>query len=117
MVKPGTLLRDFGNTIERIAKERNCSVVKVYVGHGVNQLFHCAPNIPHYAKNKQVGECKPGMCFTIEPMINLGTHKAVTWPDNWTSATQDGRKSAQFGMKNLIVLLKQLLTRLQSTLS
>jgi len=97
MVKPGTLIRDFGNAIEAVAKERKCGVVKSYVGHGVNQLFHTAPNIPHYAKNKAVGECKPGMCFTIEPMINLGTHKGITWPDDWTSATVDGKKSAQFG--------------------
>lgn len=97
MVKPGTPIRDFGNAIEAVAKERNCSVVKTYVGHGVNQLFHCSPNIPHYAKNKAVGTCKEGMCFTIEPMINLGTHKDKTWPDDWTSVTQDGKFSAQFG--------------------
>lgn len=97
IVKPGTAFRDFGNAIEKVAKERNCSVVKSYVGHGVNQLFHTVPNIPHYAKNKAVGSCKPGMIFTIEPMINVGTHKDQTWPDNWTSSTQDGKKSAQFG--------------------
>lgn len=101
MVKPGVLFRDFGNTIEKHATSRNCSVVKAYVGHGVNQLFHTAPNIPHYAKNKAVGAAKAGMCFTIEPMINLGSHKDKTWPDDWTSTTQDGKRSAQFGKHEL----------------
>jgi methionyl aminopeptidase len=97
IVKPGTLFREYGSVIEKLAKNRDCSVIKTYCGHGINQLFHCAPNVPHYAKNKAVGQAKPGMCFTIEPMIALGTHKDKTWPDDWTSATQDGSWTAQFG--------------------
>lgn len=97
-VKPGTLIRDIGTPIEKVAKSRGCSVVKTYCGHGINQLFHCAPNVPHYAKNKAVGQAKPGVCFTIEPMISLGTHRDKTWPDDWTSVTQDGTRTAQFGM-------------------
>ncbi|KAK5745314.1 Methionine aminopeptidase 1 [Elasticomyces elasticus] len=96
LVKPGALFRDYGGVIEATAKERGCSVIKTYCGHGVNQLFHCAPNIPHYAKNKAVGEAKPGMCFTIEPMIALGSYKDKTWPDDWTSVTVDGKRTAQF---------------------
>ncbi|KXT03821.1 hypothetical protein AC578_8952 [Pseudocercospora eumusae] len=96
LVKPGALFRDYGNTIEKVAKERNCQVVKTYCGHGINQLFHCAPNVPHYAKNKAIGEAKPGMCFTIEPMITLGSYKDQTWPDDWTSVTRDGSRTAQF---------------------
>ncbi|CEN61361.1 Putative Methionine aminopeptidase [Aspergillus calidoustus] len=96
IVKPGMLFRDPGNVIEKHAKSRNCSVVKSYCGHGINQLFHCAPNVPHYAKNKAVGTAKPGMCFTIEPMINIGTHRDRLWPDDWTSTTADGSLSAQF---------------------
>lgn len=96
IVKPGMLFRDPGNVIEKHAKSKNCSVIKTYCGHGVNQLFHCAPNVPHYAKNKAVGTAKPGVCFTIEPMISLGTHKDKTWPDDWTSVTQDGTLTAQF---------------------
>ncbi|KAM3069144.1 Methionine aminopeptidase 1 [Clarireedia jacksonii] len=96
IVKPGVLFREFGNVIEKRAKETNCSVIKTYCGHGVGSLFHCAPNIPHYAKNKAVGQAKAGMCFTIEPMIALGTHRDKTWPDNWTSVTQDGKRTAQF---------------------
>lgn len=104
LVKPGMLFRDPGNAIEKHAKTRGCGVVKTYCGHGVNQLFHCAPNIPHYAKSKAVGQAKAGMCFTIEPMINVGTHRDKTWPDDWTSTTQDGKRSAQFGRKHLIPL-------------
>ncbi|KAI9797698.1 MAG: Methionine aminopeptidase 1 [Piccolia ochrophora] len=96
IVKPGMLFRDPGGVIEAHAKSRDCSVVKTYCGHGVNQLFHCAPNIPHYAKNKAVGTARPGMCFTIEPMISLGSHKDKTWPDNWTSVTTDGSRTSQF---------------------
>lgn len=99
LVKPGTLFREFGNVIEKHAKTKNCSVIRTYVGHGINTIFHCPPNIPHYAKNKAVGECKPGMTFTIEPMIALGKYRDVTWPDNWTSTTVDGKKTAQFGKK------------------
>ncbi|PIL23909.1 hypothetical protein GSI_13660 [Ganoderma sinense ZZ0214-1] len=94
--KPGALFRDLGKTIEPIARQNGCSVVRTYCGHGVNDLFHCAPNVPHYAKNKAVGTMKPGMTFTIEPMINLGHWDLEHWPDDWTSATIDGKRSAQF---------------------
>ncbi|KAH3912312.1 methionine aminopeptidase [Parastagonospora nodorum] len=96
MVKPGTLFREYGNVIEKHAKSKKCSVIRTYCGHGINQLFHCAPNVPHYAKNKAIGQAKPGMCFTIEPMISIGTHRDKTWPDDWTSVTQDGSLTAQF---------------------
>ena len=96
LVKPGMAFRDPGTVIEKHAKSRGCSVIKTYCGHGVNSLFHCAPNVPHYAKNKAVGIAKPGMTFTIEPMISLGTYRDKTWPDDWTSVTQDGLRTAQF---------------------
>ncbi|KAG5955227.1 hypothetical protein E4U13_004627 [Claviceps humidiphila] len=96
LVKPGVLIREFGNIIEKHAKKKDCSVIRTYCGHGINKLFHCAPNVPHYAKNKAVGECKPGMTFTIEPMIALGKYRDITWPDNWTSTTIDGKRTAQF---------------------
>lgn len=122
LVKPGTLFREFGNVIEKHAKTKNCSVIRTYVGHGINTIFHCPPNIPHYAKNKAVGECKPGMTFTIEPMIALGKYRDVTWPDNWTSATVDGKKTAQFGKyfssqrKIRLSSLQVLTNRLEQTL-
>ncbi|KAG8533172.1 Methionine aminopeptidase 1 [Bacidia gigantensis] len=96
IVKPGMAFKDPGNVIEKHAKSRQCGVIKTYCGHGVNMLFHCAPNVPHYAKNKAVGIAKPGMTFTIEPMISLGSYKDKTWPDDWTSVTQDGSRTAQF---------------------
>ncbi|KAI9767130.1 MAG: Methionine aminopeptidase 1 [Geoglossum simile] len=96
IVKPDMLFREPGRVIEKLAKERGCSVIKTYCGHGINQLFHCAPNVPHYAQNKAVGKAKPGVCFTIEPMISLGTYRDKTWPDDWTSVTVDGSRTAQF---------------------
>lgn len=95
--RPGALFRDIGKVIEPIARSNGCATVRTYTGHGVNDLFHCSPNIPHYAKNKAVGTMKPGMVFTIEPMINLGSNwDVVHWPDNWTATTVDGKRSAQF---------------------
>lgn len=67
-----------------------------YCGHGIGELFHTAPNIPHYTKNKAVGVMKAGHTFTIEPMINAGTWKDTSWPDEWTAVTRDGASSAQF---------------------
>ncbi|KAL3308683.1 Methionine aminopeptidase 1 [Cichlidogyrus casuarinus] len=95
-VKPNTPYRQFGSYISNRAKVDQFSVVRTYCGHGVHNLFHCSPNVPHYANNKAVGLVKPGHSFTIEPMINVGSWKDVTWPDKWTSATVDGKKSAQF---------------------
>ena len=85
-----------GSNIERVAKKRGCQVVKTYCGHGIGELFHTAPNVPHYSKNKAVGVMKAGHIFTIEPMINLGGWRDRTWPDDWTAVTADGSKSAQF---------------------
>lgn len=95
-VKPGLPIRNLGAIIEEHASKNNCSVVRTYCGHGINQLFHCQPNVPHYAKNKAIGVAKPGMVFTIEPMLCLGTYQDTNWPDNWTAVTQDGKRSAQF---------------------
>ena len=67
-----------------------------YCGHGIGRLFHTTPNVPHYAKNKAKGTMLPGHIFTIEPMINTGGYRDVLWPDNWTAATADGSRSAQF---------------------
>ena len=64
--------RDVGNVIQKHAQSEGFSVVRSYCGHGIHRLFHCAPNVPHYAKNKAVGVMKPGHAFTIEPMISQG---------------------------------------------
>jgi methionyl aminopeptidase len=97
LIRPGTLYRDLGNVIHAEANKNNCAVVTTYCGHGVGQLFHGPPKIPHYRKNKAVGLMKPGHVFTVEPMINLGSNGGDrTWPDNWTAVTKDGKRSAQF---------------------
>ncbi|KAI3428970.1 Methionine aminopeptidase [Psidium guajava] len=72
------------------------SVVRSICGHGIGELFHCAPNIPHYGRNKAVGVMKVGQTFTIEPMINAGVWRDRMWPDGWTAVTADGKRSAQF---------------------
>eukprot|EP01063_Lacrimia_lanifica_P014624 TRINITY_DN21195_c0_g1_i1.p1 TRINITY_DN21195_c0_g1~~TRINITY_DN21195_c0_g1_i1.p1 ORF type:complete len:405 (+),score=146.58 TRINITY_DN21195_c0_g1_i1:70-1284(+) len=95
-VKPGTFYRNVANPICEHAKESKFSVVKTYCGHGIHKLFHTSPTVPHYMKNKAVGVMEPGHAFTIEPMINVGEPGDRTWPDNWTSVTPDGKRSAQF---------------------
>jgi methionyl aminopeptidase len=101
-VKPGELYRNMGNVITRHANDNKLSVVRSYCGHGIHRLFHTAPNVPHYSKNKAVGVMKVGHCFTIEPMINMGGWQDVLWPDDWTSATRDGKWSAQFEQTLLV---------------
>ncbi|KAH8810811.1 putative methionine aminopeptidase, type I [Xylogone sp. PMI_703] len=96
VVKPGSLFREYGNVIQAHAESKKCCVIRTFVGHGINTVFHTLPNIPHYAKNKTPGVAKEGMCFTIEPMVALGSYRDVTWPDNWTAVTRDGKRTAQF---------------------
>ena len=95
-VRPNALFRELGGYIEKTATSNGHSVVRSYCGHGIATQFHTAPNVPHYRKNKAVGTMKPGMMFTIEPMINQGGWRDLTWPDNWTAVTEDGSLSAQF---------------------
>ena len=95
-VKPGALYRDIGNAISKVAAKAKLSVVRSYCGHGIGKLFHTAPNVPHYRKNKAVGVIRPGHVFTIEPMINVGNWRDDSWPDDWTAVTSDGTRSAQF---------------------
>lgn len=95
-VKPGAKYRDIGGVIQKYINSCGFSVVRSYCGHGINQLFHTAPSVPHYAKNKAIGIMKPGHCFTIEPMINEGVWRDNLWPDDWTAVTADGKRSSQF---------------------
>ncbi|GMN43145.1 hypothetical protein TIFTF001_012352 [Ficus carica] len=104
IVKPGMRFREVGEVINRHASMSGFSVVKSICGHGIGELFHCAPNIPHYSMflaltqvgNKAVGVMKAGQTFTIEPMINTGVWRDRMWPDGWTVVTADGKRSAQF---------------------
>ncbi len=100
--KPGYFYRDIGGVVTKHVNGQGFSVDKNYCGHGIGQLFHCAPNIPHYAGNKAKFTMKPGHCFTIEPMINMGSWKGEHWPDGWTAVTKDGKPSAQFEHQILI---------------
>lgn len=100
--KPGTRYRDLGEIIHKKATTAGFSVVRTYCGHGIGELFHCAPNVPHYSGNKAKGIMRVGDVFTVEPMINQGTYKDKTWPDGWTSVTADGKRSAQFEHQLLI---------------
>lgn len=93
---PGVPFKRIGGPIERRASEEGFSVVRNFCGHGIGSTFHTTPNIVHFENNEPAGIMQPGMTFTIEPMINEGTHKNVTWPDDWTATTLDGKRSAQF---------------------
>ncbi|RMF26786.1 MAG: type I methionyl aminopeptidase [Cyanobacteria bacterium J083] len=95
-VKPGARIGDIGAAIQEYAESFGYSVVRDFVGHGISRIFHTAPQIPHYGVRGKGKKIKPGMVFTIEPMINEGTWEAVMLDDGWTAITKDGKLSAQF---------------------
>ena len=95
-VKPGGMVRDIGRAIQEHAEANHFSVVRNFVGHGIGELFHMDPQVPHYYDQAQTFEFKPGMVFTIEPMINVGDWRHLTWDDRWTAVTIDRKRSAQF---------------------
>ncbi len=95
-VKPGARLGDIGHAIQTIALRHNFSVVTDFCGHGLGRLFHDEPNILHYGEPDQGHQIKPGMFFTIEPMINAGKAATKMLPDGWTAVTRDRALSAQF---------------------
>lgn len=95
-LKPGILVSDIGNTIEKHAIQRCCSVVYQFVGHGIGVEFHEGPQVPHNRNSINI-PLVPGMTFTIEPMINAGVPEAVIDKfDKWTARTKDGKASAQW---------------------
>ena len=97
IVRPGVRLGDIGHKIQTIAENNHYSVVRDYCGHGIGRVFHEAPQILHYGQPNTGLALKEGMCFTIEPMINIGTHKTkLSKQDGWTVETLDGRLSAQW---------------------
>jgi methionyl aminopeptidase len=85
-----------GRVIESYARRFGYGVVREFTGHGIGTAFHSGLIIPHYDEPRFDDEILPGMTFTIEPMLNLGTHEWVMWDDGWTVVTADGRRSAQF---------------------
>lgn len=97
VVSPSARIRDIGAAIQDYAEKFGFGVVREYVGHGIGKRFHEAPQIPHYRSKGPNPRLKPGMIFTVEPMINLGSHETVLdASDGWTVRTADGALSAQF---------------------
>ncbi len=95
-VRPGGHIGDIGEVIEQIAHAEGYSVVEEYCGHGIGREFHEEPQIIHFGPAGVGTMMKPGMTFTIEPMINLGTRFNQVLKDKWTVVTKDGKPSAQF---------------------
>jgi len=94
--KPGNTLGDIGWAIQSFAEGQRYSVVRDFCGHGLGQIFHEAPNVVHVGRPGQGVKLRPGMFFTIEPMINLGRPDAKVLEDGWTAVTRDRSLSAQF---------------------
>jgi methionyl aminopeptidase len=95
-VSPKARLGDIGAAIEERAKRHGCSVVRDYGGHGIGRKMHQDPHVSHAGQRGAGLRLKPGMAFTIEPMVNLGSARVRVLGDGWTVVTEDGSLSAQF---------------------
>jgi methionyl aminopeptidase len=91
-----TTLGDIGSTIQTYVEKEGFSVVKDFCGHGIGRVFHKEPNILHYGIKGSGPKLKPGMIFTIEPMINEGDYQTKMLKDGWTAVSRDKKLSAQF---------------------
>lgn len=96
LVRPGCTLGDIGHVIQKHAQAQRFSVVREYCGHGIGKVFHEDPQILHYGNPGTGMKLEAGMTFTIEPMINAGTHHTKLLPDGWTVVTKDHKLSAQW---------------------
>jgi len=94
-IGPGACLSDIGGAVQDVADDYGYSTVGKYQGHGIGEVFHCAPFVQHF-RNRDYLELVPGMIFTIEPMLVEGSGDCFEWSDHWTVATSDGGMSAQF---------------------
>ena len=95
-VRPGRRVNVIGRVIESYARRFGYGVVRDFTGHGIGSAFHSGLIIPHYDEPRFDDVMEVGMTFTIEPMLNLGTHEWEMWDDEWTVVTLDRRRSAQF---------------------
>jgi methionyl aminopeptidase len=95
-VQPGRQINVIGRVIESYAKRFGYGVVRDFTGHGINTSFHSGLIVPHYDSPRATEVMQPGMTFTIEPMLTLGTYEYDIWQDGWTVVTKDLRRSAQF---------------------
>ncbi|HEY1720715.1 MAG TPA: type I methionyl aminopeptidase [Magnetospirillaceae bacterium] len=96
VVKPGATLGDIGHAIQEYVEENRFSVVREFCGHGISKIFHEPPNVMHFGRPKDGLVIKPGMIFTIEPMVNAGRWETKILSDGWTAVTKDRSLSAQF---------------------
>ena len=96
ILKPGLKLGDIGHEIQNYVEAKGFSVVRDFCGHGIGDNFHEPPNILHYGKKNTGAELRPGMTFTIEPMINSGKYEVKILDDGWTAVSKDKSLSAQF---------------------
>jgi methionyl aminopeptidase len=95
-VRPGAHLGDIGAAIQAFVEPQHLSIVREYCGHGIGQIFHEDPQVLHYAANGQDLQLRPGMTFTVEPMVNAGKRHVRLLPDGWTVITKDHSLSAQW---------------------
>jgi methionyl aminopeptidase len=95
-VKPGVTLGDVGHAIQTFVEGHRFSVVRDFCGHGIGRRFHEPPNVLHFGKPGEGPQLRPGMFFTIEPMVNAGRPEVKVLDDGWTAVTRDRSLSAQF---------------------
>ncbi|HQT65032.1 MAG: type I methionyl aminopeptidase [Acidocella sp. 20-57-95] len=96
VVKPGATFGDVGYAIQKFVESHRFSVVRDFCGHGIGRHFHEPPNVLHFGRPGEGPEFKPGMFFTIEPMVNAGRPEVKVLEDGWTAVTRDRTLSAQF---------------------
>lgn len=95
-VRPGATLGDIGEAIQKYVEAQRFSVVREYCGHGIGRVYHEDPHVLHYGRAGDGLVLKPGMTFTIEPMVNEGSRHSRLLPDGWTVVTKDRKLSAQW---------------------
>ena len=95
-VKPGARFGDIGFAIQSFVEDHRASVVRDFCGHGLGQVFHDNPNVLHFGRKGEGEILRPGMFFTVEPMVNLGKPQVKVLSDGWTAVTRDKSLSAQY---------------------
>ena len=95
-VRPGATLGDIGHAIQTVAHRHSYGVVRDFTGHGIGRVYHDEPTVLHYGSPGAGATLKPGMIFTIEPMLNAGRAQVKTLGDGWTVVTKDHSLSAQW---------------------
>ena len=95
-IRPGATLGDVGHAIQSYVEAQRFSVVRDFCGHGIGRTFHAAPNVLHFGRPGDGPALRPGMFFTVEPMVNAGRPEVKVLDDGWTAVTRDRSLSAQF---------------------